>query len=182
MFQLQVFVFDLWGSFRLGWRMCIKHTKNNWDFRSDLVCSLHLCHIYRNNTLAILDFGFSGEQQGNAVVNVLFGVANPAGKMPHTMPNYWNETKYGFRQYPGIPATAKDACTTIPQYDPCEPTKAYYDEKVSSWVLPGAQLFLGDSGSLCATQLPDGYLYRRGILISNVGSCSISSLLDEGLW
>eukprot|EP00041_Stephanoeca_diplocostata_P029361 m.864407 g.864407 ORF g.864407 m.864407 type:complete len:703 (-) comp23547_c0_seq10:3243-5351(-) len=85
---------------------------------------------FRDNAAAIVDFGFSGEQQGNAVIDVLFGVANPAGKMPHTTPNSWNETKYGYRQYPGIPTTAKDACTTSPQYDPCEPTKAYYDEEL----------------------------------------------------
>ena len=102
---------------------------------------------WRNDTGAILDLGFAGEQEGEAAADVLFGAANPAGKLPHTLPNAWNETAMAVRQYPGIaPNLAKGevACSskpTAPTADghnpaggtgaaPCVPYEAHYDEKL----------------------------------------------------
>ena len=94
---------------------------------------------------AIVDMGFPGEQEGNGLVDVLFGDVNPAGKMPHTLPNVANEMRMTQRQYPGIPpANASAACQDKPTamlpsglnpaggtgFAPCEPTRAYYDEKL----------------------------------------------------
>ena len=102
---------------------------------------------WRDYTGAILDLGFAGEQEGEAAADVLFGAANPAGKLPHTLPNNWNETAMAVRQYPGIaPNLAKGevACSstpTAPTADghnpvggtgaaPCVPYEAHYDEKL----------------------------------------------------
>ena len=89
-----------------------------------------------------------GEQEGNALVDVLFGDVNPSGKMPHTMPNVFNEMQMTGRQYPGIPPASTSAglppCQDKPTpmeptglnpsggtgFAPCAPTKAYYDEKL----------------------------------------------------
>ena len=57
---------------------------------------------WRTSVAAIVDFGFPGEQEGAAAVDVLFGTVNPAGKLPHTMPNEENEMKMTARQYPGV--------------------------------------------------------------------------------
>ena len=35
--------------------------------------------------------GLPGEQEGNGAIDVLFGVVAPSGKLPHTLPNKWNE-------------------------------------------------------------------------------------------
>jgi beta-glucosidase len=100
---------------------------------------------WREAVAAILDMGMAGEQEGNAVMDVLFGDVNPAGKLPHTLPNVWNEMGMTSRQYPGVPPTdSANACQDIPTppdangLNPqggtgaafCEPTKAYYDEKL----------------------------------------------------
>jgi len=37
--------------------------------------------------------GFPGERGGLAIWDVLFGAVPPSGKMPHSMPNKWNEAK-----------------------------------------------------------------------------------------
>ena len=88
---------------------------------------------------AILDVGLPGEQEGPAIVDLLFGSVNPGGKLPHTLPNVWNETRFSFAQYPGIPAAEHGAappCTTEPRADPggpgcvCRPTRAEYTEKL----------------------------------------------------
>jgi beta-glucosidase len=52
-----------------------------------------------NNTEALIDMWYAGEQQGNALVNILEGKINPSGKLPITFPmnegqlplNYWHE-------------------------------------------------------------------------------------------
>ena len=113
---------------------------------------------WRHAVAAIVDFGFPGEQEGNAVADVLFGVVTPGGKLPHTMPNIPNEMNMTQRQYPGIPPPPDNAGTdsgaaaaagpTIRCGNPvaplpsgrnqqggtggsdCLPTKAYYDEKL----------------------------------------------------
>ena len=63
---------------------------------------------WRDAAAAIVDFGFPGEQEGNAVVDVLFGTVNPGGKLPHTMPNTANEMRMTPRQYPGTPPPPDD--------------------------------------------------------------------------
>jgi hypothetical protein len=109
---------------------------------------------WRASVAAIVDFGFPGEQAGGAVVDVLFGDVNPAGKSPHTMPTKENEMEMTPRQYPGIgPPDSDDAAVTGGGFAPCAnpvptdsatglnpqggtggsdcvPTKAYYDERL----------------------------------------------------
>ena len=46
---------------------------------------------FRDDAAAIVDMGFPGEQEGNGLVDILFGDVNPGGKMPHTLPNVANE-------------------------------------------------------------------------------------------
>ena len=58
---------------------------------------------WRESIAALVDFGFPGEQEGNAAVDVLFGDVSPSGKLPHTMPNIENEMQMTARQYPGLP-------------------------------------------------------------------------------
>ena len=91
--------------------------------------------------------GFPGEQAGNAVVDVLVGDVNPAGKLPHTMPNKENEMQMTPRQYPGVkpivppgavacnnPVPTDNTSGLNPQGgtggSDCVPTKAYYDEQL----------------------------------------------------
>jgi hypothetical protein len=54
---------------------------------------------------ALVDFGFPGEQEGEAVCDILFGIANPAGKMPHTMPHVWNEVQMTTAQCVVLPSS-----------------------------------------------------------------------------
>eukprot|EP00756_Hemistasia_phaeocysticola_P051046 Hpha_TRINITY_DN26229_c0_g1::TRINITY_DN26229_c0_g1_i1::g.184661::m.184661/K05349/bglX; beta-glucosidase len=102
---------------------------------------------WRDTVAAVLDFGMAGEQEGAAVVDVLFGDVNPGGKLPHTLPNEWNETKMSLAQYPGSPPVLKKGevvCSKIPTAStangrnpsggtgaaPCVPTAAHYEEKL----------------------------------------------------
>ena len=94
---------------------------------------------------ALVDMGLPGEQEGNGAIDVLFGIVGPSGKLPHTMPNKWNEVQMTPAQYPGTPpdtsAGAAPACSfdpigqdpghvAHPKFVPCSPTKAYYSEKL----------------------------------------------------
>ena len=89
---------------------------------------------------AIIDMGLPGEQEGNGLVDVLFGAVNPSGRLPHTLPNKWNEVGMQPRQYPGVPPhnisgqPPRQPCSFVPaiaaSFVPCAPTKAYYDEKL----------------------------------------------------
>ena len=88
---------------------------------------------------ALLDMGLPGEQEGPGLVDVLFGDVEVSGKLPHTMPNKWNEVGMTQKQYPGLPPdnTTGPPCVDRPAewssgkaLDPhgiqCSPTKAYY--------------------------------------------------------
>jgi beta-glucosidase len=51
-------------------------------------------------TPAILFMGYGGQEGGKALANILFGVANPSGKLPVTMPKHFEDSPaYGL--YPG---------------------------------------------------------------------------------
>ena len=98
-----------------------------------------------SHAAALVDMGLPGEQESNGAIDVLFGVVNPSGKLPHTMPNKWNEVGMTPAQYPGTPpdtsAGAPPPCSfdpiaqdpghvASPKFVPCSPTKAHYTEKL----------------------------------------------------
>jgi beta-glucosidase len=52
---------------------------------------------------AVLYTGMPGQEAGNALANVLFGAANPSGKLPLTFPNNMSDTWItSEQQYPGV--------------------------------------------------------------------------------
>jgi beta-glucosidase len=56
---------------------------------------------------AVLEAWYPGEEDGNVVADLLFGDANPSGKLPMTFPKAENETPAGTpEQYPGVGGTA----------------------------------------------------------------------------
>lgn len=59
---------------------------------------------WADKVAAILYIGMSGQEQGNAVANLLFGQANgcPCGKLPFTIPNKENEVGFTPEMYPGV--------------------------------------------------------------------------------
>ena len=46
-----------------------------------------------------------GQEAGNAIADVLFGLENPSARLPLTMPNKENEVGFTQAQYPGLPAS-----------------------------------------------------------------------------
>ena len=53
----------------------------------------------------IMDF-YSGEKMAEGLFNIIFGVTNPSGKLPVSIPNMENEQNMTLSQYPGINNTA----------------------------------------------------------------------------
>jgi len=51
---------------------------------------------------AILSMGMPGQEEGNALADVLFGNVNPSGRLPVTFPNKDNEVAFTADQYPGV--------------------------------------------------------------------------------
>lgn len=53
-----------------------------------------------NNVPAIVELFYPGQEEGNAVADILFGDVNPSGKLPDTFPKYYKDNPaYAF--YPG---------------------------------------------------------------------------------
>jgi len=57
---------------------------------------------WRQEVPAILTNFLPGEQVGHALVDVLFGIVPPQGKLPITFPKKENEQKMTEHQYPGV--------------------------------------------------------------------------------
>ena len=57
---------------------------------------------WRDQVASILVTFMPGEQNGNAIADVLFGDANPSGKLPLTFDRSENQTAMAPRQYPGV--------------------------------------------------------------------------------
>jgi beta-glucosidase len=56
-----------------------------------------------DDALAVVEAWYPGQQDGNAVADVLFGVTNPSGKLPVTFGNTDHEAAYSSTaQYPGL--------------------------------------------------------------------------------
>ena len=51
-------------------------------------------------TPALLFMGYGGQEGGKALANILFGVANPSGKLPVTMPKHFEDSP-AYGHYPG---------------------------------------------------------------------------------
>jgi len=51
---------------------------------------------------AILSMGMPGQEEGNALADVIFGNVNPSGRLPVTFPNKDNEVAFTPDQYPGV--------------------------------------------------------------------------------
>jgi beta-glucosidase len=53
-----------------------------------------------DKTPALVDMGYGGQEGGKALANILFGVANPSGKLPVTMPKHFEDSP-AYGHYPG---------------------------------------------------------------------------------
>ncbi|MBA3943736.1 MAG: glycoside hydrolase family 3 C-terminal domain-containing protein [Herpetosiphonaceae bacterium] len=63
---------------------------------------------WQQSATAILDAWYPGQEQGNAIADVLFGDVNPAGKLPVTFPVSEDQTPVSSpSQYPGVNLTAQ---------------------------------------------------------------------------
>lgn len=76
---------------------------------------------WRNVTAAIVTNFMPGQEGGNAIIDVLYGSVNPAGKLPLTFPTKDNEVNFTARMYPGV----FDSKTMGPKQQ-----EAYYEEKL----------------------------------------------------
>jgi beta-glucosidase len=56
---------------------------------------------------AVLCSFLAGQEIGAALADVIFGVVNPSGRLPVTMPNVENEVGFAPDEYPGLPEGAR---------------------------------------------------------------------------
>jgi beta-glucosidase len=54
-----------------------------------------------DNTPALLDMWYGGQEGGNAIASILFGDANPSGKLPVSLPKKWEDSP-AYGNYPGV--------------------------------------------------------------------------------
>jgi beta-glucosidase len=60
---------------------------------------------WRGEVHSIIHGLMPGQEYGNAIADVLFGIVNPSGKLPFTMPNMDNEQGWSPSQFPGLNLT-----------------------------------------------------------------------------
>jgi beta-glucosidase len=61
---------------------------------------------WRERVAAIVSMFYPGQEMGSAAADVLFGDANPSGRLPVTFPNKDNEVGFTKAQFPGVKMTA----------------------------------------------------------------------------
>jgi beta-glucosidase len=54
-----------------------------------------------DNTPALLDMWYGGQEGGHAIASILFGDANPSGKLPVSFPKKWEDSP-AYGNYPGV--------------------------------------------------------------------------------
>jgi len=57
---------------------------------------------WANNVDSVLVAFMPGQEEGNAIADVIFGDVNPGGKLPVTFPNVENEVGFKPDEYPGV--------------------------------------------------------------------------------
>jgi len=119
----------------------------------------------RDNADAMLETWFAGTEGGNAIADVLFGDANPSGKLPISLPRsvgqiptYYNHPRLGRPFTPGKPGNY---------------TSQYFDEPQGALYVFGHGLSytdfdLGEVG-LSSTTLKRGGKLEASVTVSNTG-------------
>jgi len=67
-----------------------------------VICPGAVLTDWSNNVAALLVAFMPGQEEGNAIADVLFGDVNPSGKLPVTFPNKENEVGFTQDEYPGV--------------------------------------------------------------------------------
>ena len=119
-----------------------------------------------------------GQEYGNALVDVLFGVVSPSGRLPVTFPNKENEMAFTKNQYPG-----PDPCSGVSP--PCtKNSPVYYTEKLEvgyRWyhahnVTPKFAFGHGLSYSTFAYTNITAIRTQISVTITNTGGCGAAEV------